>query len=160
LSPLEVLRRENELLKQTITDAQVSISELESSLTASDVPIPPAPVDPTVAAVGAPGAVGAPVTPRQLQPEDYWSPALDVPPGYGYHDEYGRITPMPNHDGTECFKWDNTLWSHAEHFKACGGMMAMLMMTIMGRGCRCSARVHTRPHLPGTCLNHLHSLSY
>jgi 1,4-alpha-glucan branching enzyme len=24
---------------------------------------------------------------------------------------------MPNHDGTECLRWDDTLWSHAEHFK-------------------------------------------
>jgi len=35
-----------------------------------------------------------------VQPEDYWSPAIDVPPGYVYEDEYGPITPMPNHDGT------------------------------------------------------------
>jgi hypothetical protein len=35
-----------------------------------------------------------------LQPEDYWSPAIDVPPGYGYQDDYGPISPMPNHDGT------------------------------------------------------------
>lgn len=34
------------------------------------------------------------------QPEDYWSPAIEVPPGYAYEDEYGPISPMPNHDGT------------------------------------------------------------
>ena len=34
-----------------------------------------------------------------------------------YKDEYGAITPVPNHDGTACFKWDDTLWAKADHFK-------------------------------------------
>lgn len=107
LSPLDVLRRENELLKQTINDAQVSIKDLESSLIDANVPVQP----------GESYASAALVDPRSLQPEDYWSPAIDVPPGYVYEDEYGPITPMPNHDGTECLKWDDTLWSHADHFR-------------------------------------------
>lgn len=30
---------------------------------------------------------------------------------------YGLISPIPDHDGTECLKWDPSLWSHADHFK-------------------------------------------
>lgn len=30
---------------------------------------------------------------------------------------YGDIKPVPSHDGTECLKFDDTLWSHADHFK-------------------------------------------
>lgn len=32
-------------------------------------------------------------------------------------DEYGPISPVPNHDGTACFQWDNTLWSAEGHFR-------------------------------------------
>jgi 1,4-alpha-glucan branching enzyme len=102
-----VLRRENELLKQTITDAQVSIQELEVSLKDANVPVPD----------GQPLGGSAAIDPANLQPEDFWSPAIEVPPGYEYRDEYGAITPVPHHDGTECLKWDDTLWSHADHFK-------------------------------------------
>ncbi len=35
----------------------------------------------------------------------------------GYADSYGAISPLPAHDGTECLKWDESLWSHAEHFR-------------------------------------------
>ena len=34
-----------------------------------------------------------------------------------YDEQYGAISPIPDHDGTECLKWDDSLWSHAEHFK-------------------------------------------
>jgi 1,4-alpha-glucan branching enzyme len=50
-------------------------------------------------------------------PEDFWSPALDIPEGLAMEDVYGPITPVPNHDGTMCFKWDNTLWSAEGHFR-------------------------------------------
>lgn len=106
LSPLEVLRRENELLKQTINEATSSIGGLEASLEAANVPVPGSVVG--VAAVRAA---------EDLKPEDYWSPSIEVPDGYEYVDEYGPISPIPGHDGTECFKWDDTLWSKAEHFK-------------------------------------------
>jgi 1,4-alpha-glucan branching enzyme len=114
LSPLEVLRRENELLKQTINDAQVSIQELESTLVDSNVPVP-AGSDPMAATLV--------IDPANLKPEDYWSPAIDVPPGYAYQDEPARITPMPAHDGTECLRWDDTLWGSAEHFKYRWGIL-------------------------------------
>lgn len=107
VSPLDVLRKENELLKATISDAKVSIGDLEQSLQDAGVTAPPAPL----------GAVGAVVDPSALQPEDFWSPAIEVPPGFGYQEEYGPITPVPNHDGTECLQWDNTLWAKGDHFK-------------------------------------------
>jgi 1,4-alpha-glucan branching enzyme len=49
--------------------------------------------------------------------EDYWTPSVEVPPGHAYIEEYGTISPVPAHDGTDCFRWDNTLWSASEHFK-------------------------------------------
>jgi len=52
-------------------------------------------------------------------PEDYWTP-LRPPPSKGeYKDQYGTLSPVPQHDGTECLKTDDTLWTHAEHFKVC-----------------------------------------
>lgn len=30
---------------------------------------------------------------------------------------YGDVKPVPSHDGTECMKFDDTLRSHADHFK-------------------------------------------
>jgi 1,4-alpha-glucan branching enzyme len=107
MSPLEVLRRENELLKATVAEASASIQELEGSLSSSNVPLPQ-------------GNLGGPIQAldtRSLEPQDYWSPTIDVPAGYVYEDEYGAITPIPSHDGTECLKWDDTLWSHADHFR-------------------------------------------
>ena len=101
-----MLRRENELLKQTINEATSSIGGLEASLEAANVPVPGSVVG--VAAVRAA---------EDLKPEDFWSPSIEVPDGYEYVDEYGPISPIPGHDGTECFKWDDTLWSKAEHFK-------------------------------------------
>jgi len=49
-------------------------------------------------------------------PEDFWSPVTG-PIGAGSVDDYGPIQPVPDHDGTECLKWDDSLWSHADHFK-------------------------------------------
>lgn len=108
MSPLEILRRENDLLKQTITEATDSINSLESSLEAANIPVPPAENEPVSA---------GPSKPAQLQPEDFWSPSIEVPAGYAYVDEYGKISQIPGHDGTECFKWDNTLWAKQDHFR-------------------------------------------
>ncbi|GMH39251.1 hypothetical protein BSKO_07149 [Bryopsis sp. KO-2023] len=49
-------------------------------------------------------------------PEEAWSPAL-APVEGGYEDMLGPLTPIPQHNGTEVFKWDDTLWSHENHFK-------------------------------------------
>lgn len=32
-------------------------------------------------------------------------------------DTPGAIAPIPDHDGTPCLKFDDSLWSHADHFK-------------------------------------------
>lgn len=37
----------------------------------------------------------------------------------------GQISPVPDHDGTECLKWDPSLWSHADHFKVCQTMITL-----------------------------------
>jgi hypothetical protein len=76
----------------------------------------------SVAAAASSAAAPAPAAPpppaaAALTPEDYWSPAIDVPSGFRYEDDYGAITPVPEHDGTACFQWDDTLWQKAEHFK-------------------------------------------
>lgn len=121
LSALELLRRENELLRQTLDVANVpvdSVVEPRASSTAT-APRPTAPKSAgssltnasgaELALLGEAGAVAG--------PEDFWSPTVEVPENMEYVDEYGPISPIPNHDGTMCFKWDNTLWSAAEHFK-------------------------------------------
>ena len=47
--------------------------------------------------------------------EDYWSPQGQ---DQGIFDEsLGSLSPIPDHDGTECLKWDDSLWSHADHFR-------------------------------------------
>ncbi|PNH05198.1 1,4-alpha-glucan-branching enzyme 2-1, chloroplastic/amyloplastic [Tetrabaena socialis] len=119
LSALELLRRENELLRQTLDVANVPIDDV---------------VEPRVSASAATATVPraesvAPSTPMVelslrdadgllvATPEDYWSPCIEVPDNMEYVDEYGPLSPIPNHDGTLCFKWDNTMWSAADHFK-------------------------------------------
>jgi len=48
-------------------------------------------------------------------PGDYWTPqGEDVGE---FVERLGALSPIPDHDGTECLKWDDTLWSHADHFK-------------------------------------------
>ena len=51
--------------------------------------------------------------------EDFWSPVAAPIPSSGTVDDYGALQPVPAHDGTECLKWDDSLWSHADHFKVC-----------------------------------------
>ncbi|GFR43347.1 hypothetical protein Agub_g4269 [Astrephomene gubernaculifera] len=99
---LEILREENQLLKETIAEAKVSIAALETQLRTAGVPIPP-PED-------APGIMPP-------APEDYWSPVLEMPANHEYRDRYGSISAVPGHDGTECFRWDPSLWNFAEHFR-------------------------------------------
>ena len=50
--------------------------------------------------------------------------AAAVPEGQPFIEQYGLLSPIPDHDGTDCLKWDPSLWSHAEHFKG-GGRMRM-----------------------------------
>jgi hypothetical protein len=60
---------------------------------------------------------GAAVADAPQTYEDFWSPQLPPAPGGEFVEVYGKIQPLPEHDGTECLKFDNTLWSHGEHFK-------------------------------------------
>ncbi|PSC69001.1 starch branching enzyme isoform A [Micractinium conductrix] len=94
-SPLEVLRQENELLKRTIGSAESAGVDTPAQLA------PGTAFDRNAAAVA----------------EDFWSPAMSVPEGQAYIEQIGLPSPIPDHDGTECLKWDPTLWSHADHFK-------------------------------------------
>ena len=50
-------------------------------------------------------------------PEDFWTPLKPSPSQGEYRDQYGKISPVPQHDGTDCLKTDDTLWTHVEHFK-------------------------------------------
>ena len=49
-------------------------------------------------------------------PEDYWTPQ-GQDQGGEWQEKLGALSPFPDHDGTECLKWDDSLWSHADHFK-------------------------------------------
>lgn len=37
--------------------------------------------------------------------------------GAAAEDVHGVIPAVPDHDGTDCLKWDPSLWSHADHFR-------------------------------------------
>lgn len=50
-------------------------------------------------------------------PEDFWTPLRPPPSSGEYKDQYGKLSAIPQHDGTDCLKTDDSLWSHAEHFK-------------------------------------------
>ena len=71
-------------------------------------------------------------------PEDYWSPVSD-PIRAGNVDEYGSIQPVPQHDGTECLKWDDSLRSHADHFKVCCLHLAFCVVSMSEASFSCSA---------------------
>ena len=94
-----------QILLSTIEEAQVQIKILETKLKARGIPVPP---------------LGSK---RQVQgnfttPEDFWSPSIVLPHGYDeFKEQYGAISPIPSHNGTECFKWDDYLWDSADHFK-------------------------------------------
>lgn len=51
-----------------------------------------------------------------LTPEDFWSPQAKGLEG-GFEDDYGEISPVPDHDGTKVFETDSMLWDHKEHFR-------------------------------------------
>lgn len=144
LSPLEVLRQENALLKETLKEAGQAVGLLEKEISAAGVTVPAADND----ASRVPG------------PEDYWSAALEVPGNHEYVDNYGAITPIPNHDGTECFKWDKLLWSQEAHFKVGAAVVprgAAQDIFINGLTLTRSTTCHAvHPH--GALLTHAHSL--
>jgi 1,4-alpha-glucan branching enzyme len=79
------------------------------------VDVPAATAAAAAAAAPAPARVAG--APTAATPEDYWSPALELPAGASFVEQHGLVSPVPDHDGTECLKWDDSLWSHADHFK-------------------------------------------
>lgn len=97
-------------MRQTIEESKVSIDELENELAASGIDVPPPP--PELAKINK-----LAVSLEGLLPEDFWTPALEGVPDQEYVDEYGAISPIPGHDGTDCLRWDNTLWAKADHFR-------------------------------------------
>ena len=38
-------------------------------------------------------------------------------PAGAWVEQHGAISAVPSHDGTECLKWDDSLWTHQDHFK-------------------------------------------
>jgi hypothetical protein len=74
-----------------------------------------------------PLALAAPApltTPSSVSSPLFWPspPPLDaqLSTNLEFKEEYGSISKVPDHDGTDCFKWDQTLWSHEAHFKVGG----------------------------------------
>ncbi|KAF5835129.1 glycoside hydrolase superfamily [Dunaliella salina] len=123
---LEDLRAENSVLKDTVTETQQAVDSLEKDISEAGLEPGFEALDgPTAAAAQAAGksagsmrgseAANAATVPTC--PEDYWTPGIEVVEGNEYVDHYGEISPIPQHDGTECFKWDNMLWSAEAHFK-------------------------------------------
>jgi hypothetical protein len=103
------------------------------------------PLEPEPAASLTNGAAnGAALAKTAKTYEDYWTPQQDPVPGGEVVEQYGKIKPLPEHDGTECLKFDNTLWSHGEHFKVrvplFGNFSAPRVLKIVGR--HVDARMH------------------
>ena len=47
-----------------------------------------------------------------------WAPVVPRSNPLPFTDPKQPVTPLPDSsDGTECLKWDDSLWSHADHFK-------------------------------------------
>lgn len=88
-SSVDVIEKENELLRATLGEESDS-TELEQE--------------------------GDLVDETPSSPEDAWCPPKQPVEG-GFIEQYGAISPVPDHDGTDVFKWDNTLWGHEGHFR-------------------------------------------
>lgn len=103
---LETLKAENELLKQAIASAEETVGQLGGSL--DDLGIAPE----SLAQARTEVAIGNAET-----FEDVWTPRRAPVAGGVLKEEAGPTKPLPEHDGTDCCKWDDTLWGHADHFK-------------------------------------------
>ena len=113
LSPLELLERENELLRQSLEAAGDSVKELESELTDAGVTFEKE--DDDEAENGASSAAGS--SPSAAgDPEDAWGPVQFQPDGHVMEEAYG-VPHDPQGDGTECLRFDPSLWSHADHIR-------------------------------------------
>ena len=84
-------------------------------------------------------------------PEDFWAPSLP-PLDRDSVDVYGAISPIPEHDGTECLKWDSSLWSHGDHFKVGTCSSGGLQGDVTCQGCSDGARMcGVHDMLRGSC---------
>lgn len=64
------------------------------------------------------------------QPTGISAPTLSqVPLTHEYRERYGAVSPVPGHDGTECFAWDSALWGFAEHFRVRGQAVGQLRVS-------------------------------
>ena len=119
LSPLEVLRRENELLRE----ARRAEEEAVNAVTKAGEKLKAA----TSAANGngngkLPSAVSA-KTPTQYdgwgRESNCWSPIQYQPPSHEMEDPHGLAPDSlyESEDGTGCFRWDESLWRAADHFR-------------------------------------------
>ena len=70
------------------------------------------------------------VSQKPDNPGDYWTPQ-GKDQGGEWHEQLGALSPFPDHDGTECLKWDDSLWSHADHFKVRHGILQLCDCTII-----------------------------
>ena len=69
--------------------------------------------------------------------EDFWTPEVAAVPGGLNEAPLPPMKSVPEHDGTPCLKWDDTLWSHADHFRA-----RLRMLEYYVEMCRCLNLVH------------------
>ena len=76
----------------------------------------PAPANGGAPAAAAPAAASTTAV-ATSDPVDAWCPLQELPAGHALQERYGPISGIPEHDGTDCLKWDPSLWSHADHFK-------------------------------------------
>ncbi len=87
--------------------------------------------------------------------EDFWSP-VSAPLSVGSVDDYGALQPVPAHDGTECLKWDDSLWSHADHFKVCCSAIDVAYLRSLGNAI--SMQIISWSAAPRSTYPHLCSL--
>lgn len=62
-------------------------------------------------------AAAAVAPPPPSDPLAVWAPLAPEPRGGKADDTPADIPPPPDHDGTPCLKHDDSLWSHADHFR-------------------------------------------
>lgn len=105
-----------ELLKGATTNGSSSSQTNGSSAYGEDEPLNPS-AGQNFDSVASVAPSGAEAGLNAETPEDYWSP--QTPASDNFQDDYGGIPPVPNHDGTICLKWDNSLGAHADHFRVC-----------------------------------------
>eukprot|EP00891_Asterochloris_glomerata_P008249 jgi/Astpho2/8249/Aster-01334 len=127
---VEAMRKENELLRKTIesTDeaepAAPAASQPKEGSNGKQVPAEAVPAESTLSQVNT-GGVSVEMVDKAADiqetgistPEDFWTPLAPPPKTAAYKEQYQPIKPPPEHDGTECLKWDDSLWSHADHIK-------------------------------------------